>query len=226
MTSYCNGSKTATITITQPQLEIIKSLFPPVNVTISNASSSSQDYTHSMTRPIDVSFTQEIDSVTLNDSNNSWIYGLKDSIAPGSPPNDLSTSCPLPGQAVVSGASGLIIEGKRLRSNFDVDASGRDAYSNNRGTCTSRVNFKGAGYELTITDTTGQIFKRSYGTEPKYTVACGDECPVGQIRIPTIEYPGYKCHAKCPPETCCECDCGDVICCYGSGGQVIKTISK
>jgi hypothetical protein len=31
---------------------------------------------------------------------------------------------------------------------------------------------------------------------------------------------------KCPPETACECDCGDVICCYGSNGLVLKTISK
>lgn len=31
---------------------------------------------------------------------------------------------------------------------------------------------------------------------------------------------------KCPPETCCECDCGDVICCYGSQGQLLKTIRK
>lgn len=226
MTQYCSGSKKVTITITEPQLEIVKSLAPPVDVTISNTSEFYQDYTHSMTRPIDVSFIQEIDSVTLNDSNNSWIYGLKDSISLGNPPYDLSTSCPLPGQAVISGAEGLIIEGNRLRSNFDVDPSGRDAYFNNSGTCTYRVNFKDAGYELTITDTTGQIFKRLYETEPKYTVACGDECPLGQLRIPTVEYPGYKCREKCPPETCCECNCGDVICCYGSNGQVLKTIPK
>jgi hypothetical protein len=59
-----------------------------------------------------------------------------------------------------------------------------------------------------------------------FDVACDDQCPAGQIRTPTIEYPGYKCREKCPPETACECDCGDVICCYGSQGQVLKTIPK
>lgn len=31
---------------------------------------------------------------------------------------------------------------------------------------------------------------------------------------------------KCPPETCCECDRGNVICCYDCSGKVIKTINK
>lgn len=31
---------------------------------------------------------------------------------------------------------------------------------------------------------------------------------------------------NCPPETICECDCGDVICCYGSGGEILEVIPK
>lgn len=79
---------------------------------------------------------------------------------------------------------------------------------------------------LTIKDKDNQIVYLGAVDSCNYQVSCGDECPVGQIKIPTIEYPGYKCREKCPPETCCECDCGDVICCYGSNGQVLKTIPK
>lgn len=79
---------------------------------------------------------------------------------------------------------------------------------------------------LTIKNSLGAKIFESQVDNCNYTVACGDQCPVGQERIQTIEYPGYKCREKCPPETCCECDCGDVICCYGSNGQVLKTIPK
>lgn len=58
-----------------------------------------------------------------------------------------------------------------------------------------------------------------------FRVECGD-CPKDCERVEIPEYPGYKCIEKCPPETCCECDCGDVICCYGNQGQVLKTIRK
>lgn len=80
---------------------------------------------------------------------------------------------------------------------------------------------------IQIADSNGTLYDKSVNDNcPTYTVACDDQCPVGQERIQTIEYPGYKCREKCPPETCCECDCEDVICCYGSNGQVLKTISK
>ena len=84
------------------------------------------------------------------------------------------------------------------------------------------------GCEILVTDESGIIYKKSISNEacPNYKVSCDDECPQGQERIPTIEYPGYKCREKCPPETCCECNCGDVICCYGSNGQILKTIKK
>lgn len=53
----------------------------------------------------------------------------------------------------------------------------------------------------------GQVIFTDVGNAPgSFYVLCGTE--------------------KCPPETCCECDCGDVICCYGSQGQVLKTIPK
>lgn len=91
----------------------------------------------------------------------------------------------------------------------------------------SDVIYGGDKYRLQITDKdNNQIYQQNFDNKPEYTVACGDECPVGQERIPTIKYPGYKCRDRCPPETCCECDCGDVICCYGSDGRVIKTIPK
>lgn len=70
------------------------------------------------------------------------------------------------------------------------------------------------------------VYSNSSDKCPTYTVACEDGCPEGYIKVPTIAYPGYKCREKCPPETCCECDCSNVICCYGSNGQVLKTIPK
>ena len=80
--------------------------------------------------------------------------------------------------------------------------------------------------KISISDTSGEIYSKAYPCPIKYLISCDDRCPAGQERIPTIEYPGYKCREKCPPETCCECDCGEVICCYGSNGQVLKTIPK
>jgi hypothetical protein len=81
-------------------------------------------------------------------------------------------------------------------------------------------------YKLEVLKDGTVIYSDQGQNQPQYTVACDDQCPIGQIRISTIEYPGYKCREKCPPETCCECDCGDVICCYGANGQVLKTILK
>lgn len=87
------------------------------------------------------------------------------------------------------------------------------------------VTYSDSNKEIIVEDTTGVIYKRAVKT-CDHQVSCDDRCPAGQERILTIEYPGYKCREKCPPETCCECDCGDVICCYGSQGQVLKTIPK
>lgn len=61
-------------------------------------------------------------------------------------------------------------------------------------------------YEIVVTDSNGNQQFIDYGIgEPSFQVLCeSGKCPVGS----------------------CECDCGDVICCYGSDGQVLKTISK
>lgn len=96
------------------------------------------------------------------------------------------------------------------------------------GSCLVYLNLRWqVNCQIKIYDADSKLLHSDSGQCPiKYTVACDDQCPDGQERIPTIEYPGYKCREKCPPETCCECDCGDVICCYGSQGQVLKTIPK
>lgn len=51
-------------------------------------------------------------------------------------------------------------------------------------------------------------------------------CSAGYIEVPINSFPGYKCREICPSETYCQCDCGEVICCYGSDGRVLKTIPK
>lgn len=193
MANYCNGSKKATIKITGDRgSETIISKQPPVSIAINPSSTNKyENYTHSMTAPMNKTFKNEISSVVLNDSRNDWIYALKDSIAPNNPPNDLHTQCPLVGKSVVPHAEGLIIEGKKLRSNFDVDTTGRDAYFNNSGSCSYRVYF--GGFQLIITDTGGKIYDRLFEKEPFFTVACDDDCPPGTCKCPSSGYPGFCC---------------------------------
>ena len=95
------------------------------------------------------------------------------------------------------------------------------------GTVTIREEYSPAECKIEIKDRQGIIYSRTINDVcPNHTIACDDQCPEGQERIEIVEYPGYKCREKCPPETICQCDCGDVICCYGSNGQVIKSIKK
>lgn len=50
---------------------------------------------------------------------------------------------------------------------------------------------------LTVKDSTGAIvFERSGECPIDFTVACGDECPPGYCKCPTLKYPGYCC-CKC-----------------------------
>ena len=197
MPIYCSQSRQAIITIISPEKERILSKKPPVETLITDATNQRGDYvdyTHTMTAPINRSFDRDIHSVELNDSVNRWCYGTKGSVGENNPPNDLFTSCPTVGNAVVFGAEGLIIDGRRLHSNFDVDTSGRNAYFNNYGSCTYRVYFKNSlSYLLEINDLTGKIFSKTYKEEPRYEVACDDECPPGYCKCPTIKYPGYCC---------------------------------
>jgi hypothetical protein len=88
------------------------------------------------------------------------------------------------------------------------------------------LQWRWGGWKIEILKDGTVIHSDQGQNKPQFTVACDSDCPPGQERISTVEYPGYKCCEKCPPETCCECDRGDVICCYGSNGQVLKTIRK
>lgn len=62
-------------------------------------------------------------------------------------------------------------------------------------------------YELVVINNSGKEEFVDYGVgQPNFEVTCNSN--------------------KCPRNTICECDCGNVICCYGSNGQVLKTIFK
>ncbi len=127
----------------------------------------------------------------------------------------------------LSQGSGGTCDGGTSRTYYINQVGGNSGTEWRVGTVSIREEYLPLKCEIKIIDQSGTIYNKTINNScPTYTVACGDECPVGQIRIPTIEYPGYKCREKCPPETVCECDCGDIICCYGSQGQVLKTIPK
>jgi hypothetical protein len=46
---------------------------------------------------------------------------------------------------------------------------------------------------LSVTDSSGKIITRKYPTEPKYTIACDDDCPKGSHKCTHKKYPGYCC---------------------------------
>jgi hypothetical protein len=48
-------------------------------------------------------------------------------------------------------------------------------------------------WELKIFDATGLVFSKIFSTEPKYTVACDDDCPEGSYKCTHNKYPGYCC---------------------------------
>jgi len=136
---------------------------------------------------------------------------------------------PINVQPTLSQGSGGTCDGGSSRSYYINEVGGNSGTEWRVGSVSIREEYSVSNCEVTITDANGTIYTKTINDNcPTYTVACNDDCPAGQERIPTIEYPGYKCREKCPPETCCECecDCGDIICCYGSQGQVLKTILK
>lgn len=100
-------------------------------------------------------------------------------------------------------------------------------------------NYGVSGYQATLGLPQNLIIESIVPDDIGVLDNCGE--PPAKVRINIIydgkviftdvgNYPGsfkVACSAElCPPETCCECDCGAVICCYGNQGQVLKTIRK
>lgn len=61
----------------------------------------------------------------------------------------------------------------------------------------SSVSWEPVPCSITIKDSTGAtVFSRSGDCPVSFTVSCGDECPEGYCKCPTLKYPGYCC-CKC-----------------------------
>ncbi|MDZ7953336.1 hypothetical protein [Nostoc sp. DedQUE09] len=172
MTSYCSLGDKTTVEILSPAKEILIFDNAPITVEVITSNEGEyQDYTHNMNQKIDKSFAKNVVSVIVNDPINDWIFSGE------YPPDNpiVHRTCPIPS----------VIDGKIY---LDFDPLG---YSDNIGSCTYKVYF--GGYKLTATDARGIKIQRTYDQEPKYTVACGDNCPEGSHKCTHKKYPGYCC---------------------------------
>lgn len=169
MVLSCTGKSKATITIISPSKEIIIGSAPvDVNLTTQNQ----QDFvdrTYQMTSPIDETFDKPVTLVEILNTE-PWI-GQQDPIG--------YAPCPI-----------LRIDGNRAYSYFEARP---EYYSDNSGSCSYRIFFS-SNFNLKIIDKDNNtIFNQSYNVQPKYTVACDDECPIGTTKCFSTNYPGYCC---------------------------------
>jgi hypothetical protein len=216
MTNYCNIGDKATIHITKPNEEIVVSRNSPINVEVIDESTtgvtvrcygdveSGNSHNPGYANYFDVSGTQ-------NDRYSLRLVECTVNIGCGATsPNQYGEKY-YQAQVLKNGTY----------TGFHFDTAGFYSIS------IIEVVYPIPKFRLKITNNNGvEEFNKTYSSRPEYSVACGDNCPPDKVKVLITAYPGYKCREKCPLNTACECDCGDVICCYGSQGQVLATIPK
>lgn len=188
---FCSGSKCAKLSI---EVEGEKSITliskaPPL---VYEEERYSQEFTHSMKSPIQISFPFTIKDIEF--VSGFWYYNTGEDYP--------KMQCPMPGTYPMVDAgifkkeevTDLFWNDKSLYCFFDGNPRvGFVAYPNNQGFCTYRVLGKEMNYKFS--DRQGVLYERRRLTKKiSYTVECDACCKDDEILCDSKYYPGYTCY--------------------------------